>query len=186
MMTNMLRMVLATVLLAGILTGCNDEPNEPPAPDGGRSNGKGVTALPDGLLLTEEPAGATGVVGALAAAKNGDKVTIRGRVGGRKEPFAAQRATMALVDLSLPYCGQNTSEDGCKEPWDYCCEPQDRLSKHLVSVQVDGADGNILHRGLRGVGGVKELSEVVVQGVVRADAIGARIVHATGIYVMPK
>lgn len=186
MMKNMLRMVLATVLIAGILTGCNDDPNEPATPGGGADDGKGNAAFPDGLLLTEEPVGATGVVEALAAAKDGDNVTIRGRVGGRKEPFAAQRATMALVDLSLPYCGQNTSGHGCQKPWDYCCEPQDSLSKHLVSVQVDGADGNVLHRGLKGAGGVKELSEVVVQGVVRADATGARIVHATGIYVTPK
>lgn len=185
MMKNMLRTVLATVMLAGMSLGCSDESNEPNTPGGG-ANGKGGAALPDGLLLTAEPAGATCVVAALAAAKDGDKVTVRGRVGGRKEPFAAQRATMVLVDLSLPYCGQNTTEDGCKEPWDYCCEPQDRLSSHLVSVQVDGADGKILHTGLRGAGGVKELSEVVVQGVLRSDAMGARIVHATGIYVMPR
>jgi hypothetical protein len=52
-----LRMVLATVLMAGILTGCNDEPNEPAT-----SGGEGGAGLPDGLLLAAEPAGATGVV----------------------------------------------------------------------------------------------------------------------------
>jgi len=183
MKTNMLRTVLATVLLAGMLTGCSDEPNESNT-SGGGGNGKGDAALPDGLLLTAEPADAKGVVAAMAAAKDGDKVTIRGRVGGRKDPFAEQRATLALVDLSLPYCGQNTTGEGCKKPWDYCCEPQARLSKHMVSVQVDGADGKILHTGLKGAGGVKELSEVVVQGVLR-DVAGVKIVHATGIYVMP-
>jgi len=184
MMTNMLRMVLATVLLAGMLAGCNDDPTESATPGGG-GNGKPTAALPAGLLLTAEPADAKGVVAAMAAAKDGDKVTIRGRVGGRKEPFAEQRATMAIVDLSLPYCGQSGTGRGCKKPWDYCCEPQDRLAKHMVSVQVDGANGKILHRGLKGAGGIKELAELVVQGVLRADATGARIVHATGIYVMP-
>ncbi len=184
MLKNMVKTVLPAVLLAGMLTGCSDDPNDPAGPGG--EKGTSDVALPEGLLLEAEPADATDIVAGLAAAKDGDKVTFRGRVGGRKEPFAARRASVALVDLVLPYCGQNSPEDHCKEPWDYCCEPQDRLSKHMVSVQVDGADGKILHMGLKGAGGIKELSELVVQGVLQADASGARIVHATGIYVVPK
>jgi len=177
MKTNVMRTALATVLLAGMLAGCGDEPNP--------SNTSGGAALPDGLLLTAEPPDARGIVSAMAAAKDGDEVTIRGRVGGRKAPFAAQRAMVALVDLSLPYCGQDTNDDHCSEPWDYCCEPKDRLSKHMVSVQVDGANGKVLRAGLKGAGGIRELTELVVRGVVRVDAMGGKTVHATGIYVVP-
>jgi len=179
MMTNMMRMALAAVLAAGMLTGCNDKPDEPTTP-----SGKDTVALPKGLVLTAEPADAKDIV-ALADAKNDDTVIIRGRVGGRKEPFVEKRAVMAVVDMSLKYCGQGGTEDSCKKPWDYCCESQDDLARHMVSVQVNGPDGKILHKGLKGVGKIKELSEVVVQGVLKVDAAGAKSVHATGIYVMP-
>jgi len=173
MTTNMMRMVLTTVLAAGMLAGCNDEPTKPAG-----------EAPPEGLVLTAEPADAKDIVAALAEAKDGDTVTVRGRVGGSKKPFVETRAVMGLVDMSRKYCGQGGTGDSCTEPWDYCCERE--LGKYMVSVQVNGADGKMLHKGLKGVGKVKELSEVVVKGVLKIDAGGAKIIHATGFYVVPQ
>ena len=174
MMTNMMRMVLATVLMTAMLTGCKNEPSEP----------KATTTLPADLMLAAEPADATGVPAVLAA-KDGAKVTFRGRVGGRKEgAISTKRASMTLVDLSLKYCGEK-DDCICPTPWDYCCHKPD-LPSNTITVKVVGADGKTIPVSLKGVGGMKELSVVVVQGVVQVNDVGTRIVHVTGLYVMPE
>ena len=182
-----MRTILLAALLAVALIGCEKKTGGTAAPSTGTAaaNAPSGAPLPDGLLLTAAPEGAQELVAGLANAKDGDKVTIRGRVGGRKEPFVPGRAAMVMVDLAVPYCGEKVKDDHCATPWDYCCEPVDQLAKNAVAVQFDGPDGNILKADLNGAGGIAPLRVVIVQGTLR-QAETARTLHATGIYVVPK
>lgn len=184
---NTLQKVLAVTLLAGMALGCRKETHDPHAPeDGSGREVSSAAALPPGLLLAQEPEGVQGLVAALTSAKDGEQVTLRGRVGGRRAPFVSGRAVMVLVDLSVPYCGENGDDDHCRTPWDYCCEPADHLAKHAVTVQVVDQNGEVLRADLNGAGGLAPLRKVAVQGTLRQDGSGGRTVQATGIYVMPQ
>jgi hypothetical protein len=160
-------------LLVGVV-GCEKEA----APARMRSD-----ALPANLLVTTAPTGAVDVVAAKKSAKDGDTVVVKGRVGGQKEPLAANRAIMTIADLSLPTCDK-TPMDTCATPWDYCCAPTAEIAAHSVSVQVFGADGRPVRVGLTGVGGIAPLKEVVVAGTAKIEpATGTLVVEAKQIYV---
>jgi hypothetical protein len=139
-------------------------------------------ALPADLFATTQPAGAVDVVAAKQTAKEGQSITLKGRVGGSKEPLAANRAIMTLADLSMPTCDKSPM-DQCKTPWDNCCQPAAEIVAKSVSVQVVGADGRPLKAGLSGLGGIAPMKEVMVEGVARVPAPGSLLVEARRIYV---
>jgi hypothetical protein len=119
------------------------------------------------------------------SAKDGQTVTIRGRVAGQVEPLAKNRALMTLLDSSVKTC-DTIPGDTCKTPWDACCEPADALAAHSATVQVVGTDGRPIKATLAGVGGIQPLKQVVVSGKAkRAEGADALIVEATQIYVTP-
>jgi hypothetical protein len=59
------------------------------------------SALPQGLFVTQEPAGAIGVLKIRQSAKAGDHVTMIGRIGGSENPFVSNRAVFTMVDASV-------------------------------------------------------------------------------------
>ena len=144
--------------------------------------GETGVALPAGLFLSESPQEISGLASALRDASDGQAVTIRGRIGGQRDPFVNGRAAMMMVDPALPSC-DSKDDDHCATPWDYCCEARDLLARHAVTVQVEGPDGKPLRTDLKGAGGLAPGKTVIVQGIVRQDGAGARTVQATGIYV---
>lgn len=142
-------------------------------------------ALPAGLALTAAPEGAKDVKAVKAAAKEGDDVVIRGRIG-TLTPFVEGYAAMTIVDPSLVPCNEMQMEDGCKTPWDYCCAPTEELTAGTATIQVAGADGRPLKHDLR-LEGHKPLSWVVVKGKVAARPDPkVLVVNATGIFVEKK
>ncbi|NUQ50691.1 MAG: hypothetical protein HUU27_12355, partial [Phycisphaerae bacterium] len=140
--------------------------------------------LPDGLFLPSAPEGAKGVRDAKAEAGVGRDLVIHGRIGGRREPFTKGSAVFLLADRALPACGEANPNDGCKTPWDYCCEPADVIAANTATIQIVGADGRPLAISLRGVHDLAPMAEVVVVGKVaqRSDD-GVLVVNATGLYV---
>jgi hypothetical protein len=138
--------------------------------------------LPAGLQLAAAPAGAVDVKALKPAAKEGDEVVIRGRIG-TLTPFVEGYAAMTIVDPSLVPCNEMEMEDGCKTPWDYCCTAPEEITASSATIQVVGADGRPLRSDLSAAG-YKPLSWVVVKG-----KVGARpdpkvlVVNATGIFV---
>ncbi|MCK6458084.1 MAG: hypothetical protein L6Q92_16340 [Phycisphaerae bacterium] len=171
----------ATIAIIAVLTGarCNRATDEtPPAL---------VTsaAIPPTLFLKSAPAGAAELKSAKATAKAGDTITIRGRIGGRKDPFVAGRAIFTIADVSLPTCNAR-ADDACPTPWDYCCEAPDDLRRAVATVQVVDAAGHALKASLQGVGDLKPLAEVFVEGRVSAvDESGTLVIDATGLFVKP-
>jgi len=176
-------LVAAAVLVASA-TGCEDRGAVQSGSNPSAQSASAPEALPAGFVLSEAPTGAKDVVALKKDAKPGDEVVLRGRVGGSPSPFVDGRASMQVIDKALKACGEGTAMDECKTPWDYCCDDPKEVAAHSASVQVVGADGKPLRAGLKGVGGLKPLSEVTVRGTVAKGAdSGVLVVNATGIHV---
>jgi hypothetical protein len=172
----------AVVAALGLVAvGCNDESSTTSQSPGPQQQAAApADAIPAGLILAQAPEKAADVL-ALKGAKAGDEVVFHGKVGGRVAPFVDGRAVFQVVDASIQSCADMPDEH-CPTPWDYCCEAD--VSKKSASIQVVGPDGKPLRASLKGVGGMKELSDVTIKGTVaKAGEAGPVIVNATGIYV---
>ena len=140
-------------------------------------------ALPAGLIVTEAPADAKGVAEVRKTAADGEQVVVRGRIAGQEEPFTEGRAQFQLVDAGVKSCAEMEGEN-CPTPWDMCCENPKEVAASSVTVQVLGAQGRPVKAPLKGVGGMKPLSEVSVKGTLRKSADGkAFTVEAKELYV---
>lgn len=136
----------------------------PPAEPSGMP-AMGIVRLPEGLIVSvKEPSG-THVAACKAAAKQGEEVTIVGRIGGTRNPFVADAAVFTIVDPSLKACG-DSDDDHCKTPWDYCCEDREAMKRSMATVEVVGDDGQPLALPLRGLQGLEPLAMVAVTGTV--------------------
>jgi hypothetical protein len=175
------------VLLAGLiaLAGCGGGDKKAANRDKDSTVAAGTGTLPAELIAKEAPAGAKNVLEAKKDAKEGDEIVMRARVGGRKEGvFTDGRAQMMVMDVSLPNCSDNPN-DTCKTPWDYCCEPQEKITEHAATVQVVGADGKVLPVSLKGQSSIDHGSYIVVKGKVGKRDGGNLLINATSIYVEP-
>lgn len=175
------------LLLAGMLTiavlfsGCKRA-----AAPTTHSASPAASALPADLWLAAEPAEAVSVRAAKLDAAAGREVVVRGRIGGRKEPFVTGSAVFLLVDKALPTCNERHA-DGCPTPWDYCCETREDVLASSATVQVVGGDGRPLKVGLQGQHGLVPGAEVVVQGqVAAAEKDGTLVLTARGVHVATK
>lgn len=136
--------------------------------------------LDKSLVLAAAPAGAKEIVELKKTVKAGDEVVLRGVVGGRDKPFTDGRAQVMLMDATLKSC-KDIPGDACKTPWDYCCEND--IPQKAATVQVVDAEGKLIKADLRGFGGLKPLSEVVVKGKVDRAEPDNLVVNATGVFV---
>ncbi|MFO0826971.1 MAG: hypothetical protein U0572_02390 [Phycisphaerales bacterium] len=174
--------MLAAILLALTFLADPPQPTTPPAPTPPTAP-PSADAIPSSIFLKEKPKDAKPVRDSKSAAKPGDKVTVVGRIGGRKEPFVKNRAVFLIVDPSLKSCADD-GDDHCKTPWDYCCEPADNLKKCLATVQIADKAGKPFKVSADGAGGLKPLKKVTVVGVVRElSKDGAYVIDAQGIFV---
>jgi hypothetical protein len=180
-MRRIISLSAVVVALGLVVVGCKDESSTTVQSTGqSQQAGAPAEAIPAGLILAQAPEKATDVL-ALKQAKAGDEVVLHGKVGGRVAPFVDGRAVFQVVDATLQSC-KDIPGDTCATPWDYCCDPD--INKKSASIQVVGADGKPLRANLKGVGGLKELSDVTIKGTVaQAGEAGPVIVNATGIYV---
>lgn len=174
-------------LLAGMLTmvvvfgGC-----ERAAAPTAQSTSPAASALPAELWLAAEPAEAVSVRAVKLEAAAGREVAVRGRIGGRKDPFVTGSAVFLLVDKALPTCNERHA-DACPTPWDYCCEAREDVLASSATVQVVGGDGQPLKVGLQGQHGLVPGAEVVVKGqVAAAEKDGTLVLTARGVYVVTK
>ena len=160
--------------LAALIVGCGTS---------GDSTGTATSpsAIDPQLMLAEEPADAKPVIDVRKDAKDGDEVTITGRIGGDVDPWVKGRAAFLIVDPSLVPCSEREG-DSCPTPWDYCCDT-DRLEESKATIKfVDGA-GQTLPTDARQLLGVKELERVTIRGKAKRDEAGNLTVLASGIYI---
>jgi len=160
------------VLLA--VVGCQRSPT----PQGGQ----GASAdLPANFFLAAEPPAALGVRAAKSASNK--ELVVRGRIGGRRDPFVAGAAIFLMTDKSLPTCSDRHG-DGCPTPWDSCCEPPEEVRAATATVQVLAPDGRPLPTSLRGRNGLEPGVEVVVVGTKAPDEDhSGLVISARAIYV---
>lgn len=161
---------MAIIVGCGISTGPTTT-NAPPA------------AAPDArYVLVEEPAGAQPVIAVRKDSKDGDEVTITGRIGGDVDPWFKGRAAFLIVDPSLAPCS-DIPGDTCKTPWDYCCEDIGHLNQSKATIKIVDDAGETVATDARELLGVKELQTVTIRGQAKRDEAGNLTVLAKGIYV---
>lgn len=177
---------LSLLIFASALAAGCDRSKEKSPPTGSAPPVSGADALPRELFVNQPFKDAVGVLQARRDVKNdstGRRVTIRGRIGGRINPFVEGRAMFTLVDFALKTCAENP-EDACKTPWDYCCEPADEIARHSATIQVAGPDGQLARADLTGVGGLAPMAIVEVEGtVVPQSSEASLVVSAERIHV---
>lgn len=169
------KLILTAAIIVTVAGGCEDK--SPPVPEAAAPSG-----LPATLRLAAAPVDAKGVAEARSSATAGSRVTIRGVVGGRREPIAEGRALLTLLDLSVKTCDK-TPGDACATPWDACCEPKELLVKNSLTVQVVDPEGRPLRASLTQVPGVKPLATLVVTGTVASASADSIAINADGIFV---
>ena len=165
------------------LISCKPSEKSPESPETGTAPAQSTSSL-DAILLPGAPTGAVSVTEARKDPSPGKEITISGDIIGRTNVFVPNRAMLILGDPGVITSCNRISGDGCPTPWDVCCDDPDVISKSIATVQVVDADGNLLKSGLKGLGGMKELSQLVVQGTI-ADGSSADnlVINATGIHV---
>jgi len=154
---------IAISLLAIFIWGCSKETPGTPVTE------KVEVKVPDGLFTEESPANPKSVT-ETRKLKAGDKVTVEGKVIGSKHPFIDGRALFVIGDPEKLKSCDLRPEDDCKTPWDVCCESTKDITAGTLSVQVVDADGKIVKTGLKGVNGLDNLSQVVIQGTVAENS----------------
>jgi len=134
------------------------------------------------VVAGSEPPGAKGVLELRRDANDGDGVVIVGRVGGSKAPILDGAVAFTIVDTSFKPCNEK-EDDACPTPWDYCCDPKEKLAQATATIKVVDAQGNTVQRDARQFLGIKELHTVVVRGKAKRDAQGNLTVLADQVYV---
>ena len=176
------RHILPIAAIAILATGCGKSP----APE---STVVEPAAAPSELAAVFHPVTASEPVlpipGLRTRVSPGDKVILEAKVMGTETPFVDNRALFVVGDEgTLTSCDLRTG-DQCRTPWDVCCEPADAIRAGTATIQIVDADGNVLKQSIRGVGGLKELSRVRVEGVVAPQSTeDALIINATGIQIL--
>ena len=137
--------------------------------------------------LTEAPAASHSIVDAKRSVRPGEQVTIRGRIGGRRDPFVAGKAAFLLTDGEhVQACDAMGDDDHCSTPWDYCCEPRQKRAEAAAMVQIVDGEGFPMNETLNGVNGLAAGQNVVVVGTVAPGSNGDMyVVQAQGIYQQP-
>lgn len=132
-------------------------------------------------VLDEMPNDPQNIIAARESAEDDADVVLAGRIGGSHNPWIEGQAIFTLVDESLDSCNQIPG-DTCPAPWDYCCET-DKLPNATALVKVVDDSGQPIRTDARELLGVRELTEVVVQGKAKRDDAGNLTVHASRVFV---
>jgi hypothetical protein len=169
---------LVLALSAGCDGGGTPQPAPPPS-----SADAAADALPQDLLVDAAPAGAVAVATAKRSAQPGEEITVRGRVGGRKEPVIDGRASFLLADPDKISACDTRDDDECDTPWDFCCEPKEKITANTLTIQAADAAGRALKSDIAAAG-IEPGAFVVVRGTVgpRPDP-NALVISATSIFV---
>ena len=138
----------------------------------------------ESFLLAEEPTEAISVADAFANPTPGTEIVVTGEVMGRMEPFIENRAMLVLGDpTQITPCNRN-HDDACTTPWDVCCDDPEMIKKSTATIQILGEDGRPLKEGLKGLGGMQELTTLTVVGEIAEGSNPENLlINANGIYV---
>jgi hypothetical protein len=176
-------MKLTTTLLAAIIPfaiiSCGDKGNSETKTE----ETKDKPSL-EYVLLKEKPAEAIKISDLRTKHKAGETVTFSGQVIGAKEVLIDGLAVMIMGDPTMMTTCNLLPGDGCVTPWDVCCDDKDVIRNNIVSVQVLDESGEPVKTGLRGLAGIKEMSDVIITGEIdKSSNEENMLINATGIFV---
>ncbi len=138
----------------------------------------------DPWFTTSAPANPSPIHLLRQSAKPGDIITLTGKILGREKPFVDDRAAFILGDVTALKPCNEIPGDACTTPWDVCCESAEDKLANTATIQLVDKDGRVIKHGLKGVQGLKELSEVTLVGTVApSSSPEALIVNATAIHI---
>ncbi len=155
----------------------------PPADDGATSQGNAATERP-AWLLASAPAEPRSVVDLKQTAKEGDRVVLRGIIGGRVDPMSTESAFFVVMDDGVDNPCVSDGDDHCPTPWDYCCTPPEVRKTSSATVRLVDETGAIRAIDLTDHG-IEPLDTVTVIGIVGPRAttdilvIDAERIHRT-------
>ncbi|WP_411844690.1 hypothetical protein AAFN60_11715 [Roseibacillus persicicus] len=173
------------LLLAGlgtlvVLSSCKDKETVSVEP-----TEVGETSLNlESYLLKEAPENPVAISQVFANPTPGTKVTVTGEVMGRSEPFVENRAMLVLGDpTKIIPCNRN-DDDHCETPWDVCCDDPDVIKTSIATIQILDNEGMPVKEGLKGLGGIQELTTLTVVGTIAEGSNEQNlIINAEGIHV---
>lgn len=167
-----------TATLIGLLSGCGSQQMpEPTTPE----------PVPAAFTATRPAGTPVAIPDARAQLQPGDPVVLAGKIMGVSNPFVEGRGVFVIGDeATLTSCDLMGEDDHCPTPWDACCDSPEARLAGTATIQVLGDEGKVLARGLKGVGGLQELSRVVVAGTVAPQATpDSLVVNAQALHVLP-
>ena len=173
--------LLLTISLSLGLISCGSKDNET---DADKSPDNSTSRALSAVLLTEPPEDAVTITEARQNPAPGTKVILSGKVMGNENPIIKSRALLTLGDPAKLTSCDLVPGDECPTPWDVCCDDPDLITASIATIQVLDEQGKPLKAGLRGLGGLKELSSLIVVGEVAEGSNEKNfLVNATGIHV---
>lgn len=173
--------LLLAALASFALTSCKD--SEQSGNTGGEEADSGKSPL-EAVLLETAPDGAVAILEARKNPTPGTEVIFAGKVMGKREPFSTGAALVVLGDPAVITSCDLKPGDECETPWDVCCDLPEDIKRSIVTVQVVDEAGRPVRSPLKGLGGMKELSSLVVKGTVAEGSNPDNLlVNATGIHV---
>ena len=174
--------LLFTITLCLAVTSCGGGDDE--ASNNENTASSAFDAL-QALLLPKAPEGPLTITEARKKPAPGTKIIVSGKVMGNRNPIIQSRALLTLGDPDrLDSCDLIPGDD-CPTPWDVCCSDPDVVRASIATIQVIDENGKPVKSGLRGLGGLQELSNLIVVGEVAKESNAENfLVNATGIHVI--
>jgi hypothetical protein len=170
--------IFLSILLVTCITNCGGEETGKEQTKS-LSHSPGAELLAD-MMLSEKPEGVIPLRDALATEQYGQEIVVSGKVGEITPRYAAFR----LYDSSLQDC--NREDKHCPTPWDYCCEPPDRVQKGSVFVEFKDTQGKVIKADILNYRDIYYLANVDVKGQLSKDETGNVRLVATGIHIAQK
>lgn len=167
---------ILTVVLAFFLSNCTNDQN---------SKNKVILAeIPDNFKFSEDLGASISVCEFRETNDTTKDYIVEGFIGGRKNPFAENRAIFILGDNTLETCDEK-SDDSCPTPWDVCCEDRNKILSSTISVQILDANGFIINGTLQGVSGIDSGKNIKVRGKLNMKSTAeAIIMNAEAIQIL--
>jgi hypothetical protein len=178
-----IKFIIAVLLFTFLFVGCSDKSVS-------TTENKTQTLTPintenninnqlDKFLLTTNPTPASNVVETKEKAKDGEEVIVHGRV----KDFVKGYAVLVIADTSMKACVDNP-EETCPTPWDYCCNPKEKIEKSVATVQLSEDGATPIKVELEGFRGLQRLSSyVTVKGKAKRDEAGNLTIVASNIFI---
>jgi len=127
------------------------------------------------LALAADPGEAVSVLDAKEKGPGDATIVVQGRVYDLTKGWAI----LKLMDTELKYCGEVHAE-GCKTPWDYCCDTPEAHREHELLVEFRGDNGKPIKTDA--LPKTRLLDLMKIRGKMTKDEHGSLVLLADGLW----